>query len=442
MFEPCCVVAVLEYGPVMGTRRFLTGSAIGVVDQALLSALNFGVGLAFIRVSSKSEFALYTLMATALLLFQSIQNAIINAPAATLISAAPTPGDRMAALAAARHLQAWMLVVVVSISAMAAVVSALGDHRSWAALIAAACVCALGVLSREYARAMHYLEGNPLRALKSDALYVALALTGGGLLIAQDLVSATHVLVVVGVAALAAQQLDRSHRLLPLFKAWRSAKVSRASLLEVWQCARWALPSVLNTWLYANAFLYIVGIWMSQAAVAELSAARLLGVPLSLVMAGWSSAFRPRAGQWLATGQADKVHRLALRSVGGFLAIGSMYAVLLWLALPIIEKHVLGANYQESIVLIWPWLILATANNLRGVGQVAMLACKTSFKMLFGYGCVALAVALPAVALASGLGSQMGVLGALIFAELILAALIWRLGWPQVRGQTTGQGSA
>lgn len=426
----------------MRTRRFLTGSAIGAVDQALLSVLNFGIGLTFIRVSSKSEFALYTLMATALLLFQSTQNAIINAPAATLISAAPSSGDRAAAYAAARHIQAWMLVVVMLIGGAGAVVAWLAGFHSLAALAVAACVCAIGALSREYARAMHYLEGNALQALKSDSLYAALALAGGGLLIAQDSVSATNVLAVIGFSAIVAQQFDRSHRLLTLFKAWRSANVSRASLMEVWQCARWALPSVLNTWLYANAFLYIVGFWMSQAAVAELSAARLLGVPLSLVMAGWSSAFRARAGQWLVAGQAAMVHRLAVRSVGGFLAIGLMYAFLLWLALPLVEEYVLGAKYQESIVLIWPWLILATANNLRGVGQVAMLACKTSFKMLFVYGCVALAVALPAVAFASALGSQVGVLGALISAELVLAGLIWQLGWPQIRDQNTNRGSA
>lgn len=426
----------------MRTRRFLTGSAIGAVDQALLSALNFGIGLTFIRVSGKPEFALYTLMATALLLFQSVQNAIINAPAATLMSAAPTQGDRAAAYAAARHVQVWMLVVVVLSGAIGAVVTWLAGLQSWSMLVVAASFCAVGALSREYARAMHYLEGNALQALRSDSLYVALALAGGGLLIAKDAVSATNVLALIGLSAITAQQLDRSHRLVVLFKSWRQSKPSRASLTEVWRCARWALPSVLNTWLYANAFLYIVGFWMSQTAVAELSAARLLAVPLSLVMAGWSSAFRPRAGQLLAAGQTDMVHRLAVRSVGGFALIGLTYAFCLWLAMPLVEDYVLGAKYQESVVLIWPWLILATANNLRGVGQVAMLACKTSFKTLFVYGCVALAVALPAVALSSAAGSQVGVLGALIFAELVLAGLIWQLGWPQIRHQITSRGGA
>ena len=408
----------------------------------MLSALNFGIGLTFIRISSKSEFALYTLMATALLLLQSVQNAIVNAPATTLISASPTTRDRVAAAAAAAHVQAWMLIIVVASGIAAAVVIGLAGSQAWLPLVAAASICAVGTLSREYARAMHYLDGKPLQALKSDSLFVALALSGGACLIALESVSAANVLALVGIAALVAQQLDRAHRLTSLLRSWLAAKVSRGSMLEIWQCARWALPSVLNTWIYANAFLYVVGIWMSQAAVAELSAARLLGVPLSLVMAGWSSAFRPRAGQWLATGQADKVHRLALRSVLGFLAIGLVYAVLLWLALPIVEKHVLGAKYHESIALIWPWLVLATANNVRGVGQVAMLACKTSFKVLFAYGFVALAVALPAVAVASAMGTQIGVLGALIAAELVLAALVWQLGWPQIRAQYTGRGEA
>lgn len=416
-------------------HRLLTGSAIGAIDQALLSAFNFGLGVTFIRSASKSEYAAYTLAFTALLLLQSVQNALVNSPATTLVAAGTTAEARQQAHAAARAVQSWVVLAVCLLAPLASAVAWSMDRADLSRLILAMAVAGVGMVSREYARAMHYLEGEPIRALKSDGLYVLLATAGGIALITSHAVTAVSALLVMGMAAIAAQQFDAGHRLLTTLSQWRPGLVPRPALLEVWHCAKWALPSVVNTWLYANAYLYIVGIWMSEAVVAELSAARLLSVPLSLLMAGWTSAFRPRAGQWLASHQAEKVHSVALRSALGFLVAGLGFAALLWLCMPWIERGLFGEKYRDSLVLIWPWLLLATANNVRGVGQVSMLACKSSFRTLFGYGWIALLVAVPAVVVASSMHSRVGVLLALTLAELVLASLIWLAGWPAVRRQ-------
>jgi len=68
-------------------QRLLSRSAIGAIDQGLLSAFNLALGVAFIKLATKADYADYALMATALLLVQSVQNALVNSPLATLMPA-------------------------------------------------------------------------------------------------------------------------------------------------------------------------------------------------------------------------------------------------------------------------------------------------------------------------------------------------------------------
>ena len=65
----------------MNQRRVLLSNALaGMIDQALLSALNFAIGLLFIRLASKEEYGLYTQFFGLLMLSQSLQNALTNSP--------------------------------------------------------------------------------------------------------------------------------------------------------------------------------------------------------------------------------------------------------------------------------------------------------------------------------------------------------------------------
>jgi len=410
-------------------RRLLTGSLLGAIDQAVLSAFSLGVGLAFIRLGSKYEYAAYTLLFSALQLAQAVQNALISSPLTTLGAGRSASGGVNSLTEAAKRLQSWLVAAIVG----ACVLGALWDWFVGAArvpVIAALALASAGLLSREFIRAGHFLRHQALRALASDLFYVGVAAALIGALILAHALTAALVLGAMGVAGLTSAFRSGlgSRR---LFGAVPAAE--RAHMIELWACAKWALPSVVNSWLQANAFLFLVQWLISHEAVADLSASRLLLVPLSFLAVGWASAFRPRATSLFANGQVAQVHRMAMRSAIGFLAVGAIYGGCLYLAMPLLQSAVLGPKYTGLGWMVVSWLVLFIVMAVRGVGMTCMLTHPSGFRSLYVYGCVALIVAVPAVVMAGLAGSLPCVVAGLSLSELVLAGLIWGHGWPALR---------
>jgi len=174
---------------------------------------------------------------------------------------------------------------------------------------------------------------------------------------------------------------------------------------------------------------------MSKDAVADLSASRLLLVPLSLLAVGWSSAFRPRASQWMAAGDVARVHQAAVQSAWAFVAAGLVYGGLLWAAMPLLQAGLLGEKYITATALVVPWLAFFTIASVRTVGMSSMLASAGAFKTMYGYSWVALSVSVPAL-LFAGLRNEVAlIVSALAATECVLCAIVWFSGWPKIKHQ-------
>ncbi|MBL8376623.1 MAG: hypothetical protein JNM79_02005 [Burkholderiales bacterium] len=420
-------------------KSIVKGSVLGAVDQALLSAFSLLLNLAFIRWTGKEEFGTFSLAIASLLLIQSIQNALVNSPLTTLQPSLTDDDARRRTAGAGFVIQ----LALVGIAALVVLVCAgwLSSDSSdgstlW--MVFGVGVAAIGLLIREYVRGGFFLLQQPARALSSDALYVgsaAVAIAAGSVGYA---FGATLVLCVIGVAG----ALSGLPGMLRLARERSTLREIRGEDLgEFAIIAKWALPSVLVTWAYSNAFVYIVDHFSGKAAVADLSAARLLLVPLTLIVAGWSSAFRPRASAMLAASQRAQLTSLVLRSVTAVGAIVVCYGLVLWLALPVLELQLLGAKYIGLGPVVLAWMVFFGIMSVRMVGMAAMMSSKSAFKSLFFYGLVALAVAVPGVLLAARSDSLAMVVLALAAAEGVLAALIWLVGWPGVlAGQQSREG--
>lgn len=425
----------LTAGGVPMKPRLLLGSGlIGALDQALLSAFNLALGVAFIKLAVKADYADYALVATALLLLQSLQNALVNSPLATLLPAATDDARRAEVQRAGEMVQGWLQLAVVLLGALVLATLLLTDRAPALPLAGATLLAGLGTLSREFTRAQCFLRHDAPAALRSDLLYVLVASLGLSALLWQGGIAAAPVLAVVGAAGLLASLLMQGGGAAALWRRLhRPAPVHWVGLRALWGCARWALPSVVNSWLYGNAYLFLVERLLSKDAVADLSASRLLLVPMSLLVVGWASAFRPLASRWLANEQVRQVNRVALRSALVFVVVGIAYGALLHGLMPLLQAGLLGEKYRSAGQLAPLWLLFFMSTAVRTVGMSAMLASSKAFRTLFHYGWAALAVAVPGVWLACIGGNLAGVLLALLAAELVLLALVWWRGWPAIR---------
>ena len=417
------------------SKRFAISTLISATDQALLSLFSLAISLAFIRGANKAEFATFTLCFVAVQLMQSVQNALVSSPLLTLMPARSGEHAKTQVLEAGlsfqRHLMAGVGLTSIGFCAGAW----LAGSFSLAMLIGATGLAALGVMSRELVRAVQFIRQAPQRALAGDAAYVTRAAAGMlGAFIA-DRLSAPTVLAVLGLAGLSAS--------LAMALAGMGVRTrSRAPGLPVqqknervavWGCARWALPSVVISWTYANAFLFAVEAWMGKGAVADISAARLLLVPLSLLMMGWTMTFRPKAATWLVEGDAERLHRTAVVSVWMLLLASLGYGALLIVAWQPILLPLLGPAYAEIEVLVAMWLLVFTISNVRCVGMNAMLASAGAYRTLFFHALAGTVAAALGIAAALAVGSVWAVLAALILSEGLMSLLAWCHGWPAIR---------
>ncbi len=395
------------------------------------------------RGASKETYAAYTLVYAAVLLFQNVQNALIISPMMTVVPGRSAQ-ERAALVRRISRIQIALNVTLLAFwlgaAATYAVLKAM-NLREGFTLAAAGAVALLGLLMREFGRGQAFLDGRPLAALFQDLAFGVFALAALAFLFFRAEVTAEAVLLSSGVSAFSVAALAR----LRTDRRYRDASAGTINIAEyavvvreLWTCGKWALPSVVASWGYANAYVYMVAAVASASIVAELSATRLLLAPVPLLLTAWFNVFRPRASAWYRSGDLRLLTRVAMYSAVGLALGGVSFGVVLYLCFDWIEAHLLGSRYAGLAMLLLGWTAYFVVGAVRGVGMGCVLSAQDGFRHMHHYTWIALAVAVLSVALAAAKSSALGVLLALSVAELVFAGLVWGLGWPAVRRARSG----
>lgn len=398
-----------------------------VADQAWLSLISFAIAFAFILGAEKVEYGHYILLTTPLLLVQSIQNALVNSPLATILPAADP--------AAHLRLKHTAISIHVFLGGAAALIGAIGlfvygqifglDTDSL--LIGGFSLAIMGTISREAQRSFAYASRDGARALFADIVYGVLLLAALVAAIAGEILTSAVVLAATGCAGLA-----------PLFirmGAFLGFRIDSGSAQQFWSCGRWALPSVLATWIALNSYPYFASTHLGVAAVAEIGAARLLLMPIGLVTTAWGNWYRPRISRWFAEGDIRSIKRVTKTSLGiGTLAM-LFIAFFLFVAYPMAEP-LLGPQYQglQSLVLIW--LIYFALALARNIFMATLMVDVNGYRILHHVTWVALALAMPCFIFFSANGAEwvVGVLCVIEFLQLVVVASKARGYWLQPGG--------
>lgn len=398
---------------------------LSVVDQVFLSGLNFGVGMALIRFSTTSNYGLYSQLFAAGLLAVGLQDALIGSPLTTL---APGMGAHERALTIRRSIHAqWgcALVVALLMGLGAAWFSRDIDLGVTPCLLGLAYgVFILAVSLREFRRSLWFIHGDMPSLLRSDLAFVGLAVAmGGGLLIWHELTAAS----VLGVLALAHGLALGVGRGEPSVAAGADSPSWRTTYGRIWEKGRWVVPGALVGWASNYSFLYLASAMAGVEAAAQVSASRLLLVPVGLMLQAWTRVARPVAGRLLHARDWPALSRLTWRSWCGIELLSAVYFSILMLALPWLQHHVLGAKYQGITALIWAWGGFFLVNVSRSI-STTWLTSIGAFRPLFIEGCV---VVVFMVAVSSWLIPRWGALGAVyalilmeVFDTLLLSGMI------------------
>ena len=216
--------------------------------------------------------------------------------------------------------------------------------------------------------------------------------------------------------------------------SFSSLKWDRDAWHDFWQCGRWALPSVLVSWLNLNSYPYICAVALGAAAVAEINAARLIFMPAVLGITAWSNLYRPRFSLLLARSQGQDARRLSVRSTAvaeiGLLAyIGTVYMLY-----PLIEAAA-GPAYAglQHLALAWGGFFALTF--LRSVWMASVMADSSGYRQLHHLSWFSLLIVLPALFFLAANG-PVWVVGILCAVEMVQAMVVLR--WARNRWSASG----
>lgn len=394
-------------------------AGIATVDQALLSATNFLIAILLIKNVPKAEYGYYSIALPISLFLISLQDAVVNTPLTVLLPS-KKGADRRNYVASLCYGQFLVVLPVAGFGlAILALLRLPGLDPAVKAIAAALCVSSAGLLYREFLRSYLFAEEDPLAVLKMDAFYVAIFLC---LLYGLYLFSGMHVAAVfllTGASALLAA--------FPfgLARGWRFPPPSVSkSYGENWLFGKWALLGVCVSHAQSYSYLYLLGIFSGSVAIADVSAARLLLVPLTLLQIGWGKIAIPHGSRLREEGRVHRFFKEQILSSLLFLVAVAAYVALLLAFSEPLQGHLLTGKYASSFGYVALWGSVFAAGFLAlnaSYGLQAMMRFHIITKVSF---LVMLVTVGSAWFLVRAHGAAGGLV-ALLLGEILLSVGLW-----------------
>lgn len=398
----------------------------------MLSAANFAIGLAFIQFSSKLDYGIYMQLFGLLMLSCSIQSAIVSGP---MIAMAPKRRARgLQAVSAILFRLQTVVSVLLAIVAFAGVEIAVWGFSVPVLDTDVAVYFALTILTlwvREYVRDYYFLRLNPHATFLVDLCYVCPLTLLLGLGVWVGSFDAAWVLGSMAISNGIAGGVGLWRCRLQPFAAhgrWRK------TVWDSWGLSRWTLPGVGLSWLSNFAFVFVVAAVLGAVATAEVSAARLLLMPVALCNTAWLSVITPRISRWVGQRDLTRMRFVFVSSVSGLWGVVAAYSVLLLSLYGALETYVLGEKYAGLQVLVLAWVGYFLAVCLRAAITCWILGAGM-FRDALWYNLAAFVVGMPATVLLCVQFGSVGALYGLIVWELVHSFAAWRWGWARLRHQ-------
>ena len=408
----------------------LSQSVASIVDQFLLSGLNFCVGIILIRITSKNDYGIYTQLFASGLLATTLLDAFIGTTLTTLASR-KSKSECMGMIAAAlkiQHIFSIVIAVIFGCGCVAALNEIEDHHVPIFDVGIAFAFYVYSLTQREFKRTIKFLEGKADHVLRIDALFVAFVFMGGCVLWITNTTSLAAIFVTLSASNILAD--------LSIFRIKQSdtgiITPTRELLDDIWMLAKWAIPGAMIGWAGNYSYLYLATLFLDLSASADLNASRLLLMPIALVGVAWARVVHPYAGKIIADQNWSKLHRLSIQSAIGMEIVTCTYIGALLMTFSWISPNVLGAKYSNIDSLVLAWGAYFVVNVARNIGTT-WLASLGGYSTLFWLGLSALATQCSLYVYMLPNYGPIGAILSLIAVELVELILVWGKLLPNAR---------
>lgn len=358
--------------------RRLAGSPLlrlfgtAVIDQAMLSAANFGVGILLLRYAPEHEYGYYVLAFSALQLMSSAQGAWITGPLSVLASKRSDERRREMVGAIERSQSRFLQRCAALLPPLPMALAATGLVPLHDALIASATVIAGWLmLRRELMRSVLLIYSRPQDVFRLDQVYAG-ALIGLAAL-AAVLAPAAGACAVLGLGLAAALGALHGRRAFDRRIGW--VEVPAAPIwAELRPLGKWAASAAVIYWVYSQSYNYVVAARLDLDAVAYINAARLMMMPMVLLTMGVGQLLVPNASGWLHREGLPSLMRRLWQFFAGLLVLDGIYVGVIWLLHNWVAAVVMDTVIPQLDLLVVLWAVHLTLSMTRDVFLAGALA--------------------------------------------------------------------
>jgi O-antigen/teichoic acid export membrane protein len=374
-------------------RQWLSHGFWAVTDQGLFALTNFTVSVLLARWLSQSDFGVFAVAFSVLLLMATVHSALLTDP--MLVFGPSRYQDRTAAYV--RRLTLLHFALTAAMGAILLLVvgllTLLEPHFTAMTALAVLAVAAPAILFLWLVRRACYMESYPRRAAAASLIYALLVPVGMLLLRQAGILTAASALLILGLGSV----LAGSWAMLRLIRS-TSEPMTLGSAPDVirthWSYGTWALGIGLLSWVPPNAVLLTLPLWHSLGDAGILRVTTIIILPVLNVYAALLPLLMPALVRARLSGHLRSTTRMAMVLYVG-LSIGYAPVVLIF-GSPIAEL-LFGSQYSIGGATLWLLAAIPFVTAVSTVSGAVLLALERPDRMLWAY------VAATAVTLLIGL---------------------------------------
>lgn len=393
-----------------------------VIDQALLSLANFGVGLLLIRYSPAFEYGYYVLAYSVLQLLLTAHGCWVVGPLSVIASKRSEEQRREMVGAIERSQGRVVRLAAGLLFPVPLALAALGPVSIQHALIASAIVITGWLMvRREFMRGVLMIYSLPKEVLRLDALYASVLVS---LAAVATLSPAASACAVLGMGVAAALGARKGRGAFAKRVGWTDAAPAAPVWADLRRLGTWTLAGGVIYWVYFQAYNFILAARMDLEAVAEVNAARLMLMPMVLLAVGVGSLLHPKAAGWLHRDGLPVVLRRLWQFFAGMLVLDLLYIAFVWFAHDWIADVIMKKEIGQLSLLVMLWAGQMTLSMARDVFLAGALALECHRQMAWITALAAIVSLASVWVLVGRFGTPGAVLGTIAgeFASLICVA--------------------
>jgi O-antigen/teichoic acid export membrane protein len=330
---------------------------VSLLDQVLVSGVNLALTFWLINQWPPAEFGVFAIITSISMSGLAAHQALAGSQLALMTSRARDADDHRGALATT-----WAIALGVALLIGLATMTGfllLGEAHGLPVAVAAGLFVGLHVC-REHVRTYHFAQFEARRVLFNDLVHSLILF----LALAAAVMAGARIGLLLVVGALAAASLAT---MLPTLLRRRSDfvlrldKAVRRRMRRLWrEHAGWALLGAGAAEMQTRGHVLAVSTFFSVTDLGIIQAALTLLRPIGVLGAGWMKVARPVMAREFAQKRPAAASRYANQSALGFVVASLGYLLVLWLAWPLLQAHVLPPDYHglQAVVPLWGLSVL------------------------------------------------------------------------------------